>query len=218
MQSAAKPGQSLAERAFGVGENGLASAVAQTFLIGAMVFGLATLALTLTRVSGGPPAMWSANAVVLACLVRSSRRRWPAILIAAGLGQVAAMAMHNTPAVALGATLVDLFEAVLCAAILRFFCGRRIDLSQPRTLLVFAAVVVVGPLVSGGILASLFAHSPRRRGPLAGGLVLRPRPGLPDRHAGDAGLAPPHPQTPGRQTDGHRPAGGVHVSSPWWCC
>ena len=148
MQSAARPGSSIAERIFGVGARRLPGAIAQLPLISLVVFGMSFLSLTMTRDSGGPPAMWSANAFVLVCLVRSSRRRWPTILIASTIGQAVAMALNSRPTVATGATLCDLLEVIYCASALRYFCGRRIDLSQPRTLMIFGATAVIGPILS----------------------------------------------------------------------
>jgi len=153
----ALPGSFVAERLLGVGPRRFWPALAELILLGLAVFAAAELCLALTRQSNAPPALWSANAFVLVCLVRTSRRRWPALLIAAAVGQALAMAMHTQPLTTLRATACDSLEVVVCASLMRYVCGRRVDLSQPRTLAAFAAVVVIGPMMSAVLMVSLAA-------------------------------------------------------------
>ena len=89
----ALPGSFMAERLLGVGPRRQWPAIVELLLLAAGVFGTAALALAVTRQSGGPPALWSANAFTLVALMRSSRRRWPSIMLAGALSQAAAMAL-----------------------------------------------------------------------------------------------------------------------------
>ena len=60
---------------FGVRRRELPLAVAQVVAVTAVVFGAALLSLVTTRMSGAPPAMWSADAFMAMCLLRSCSRR-----------------------------------------------------------------------------------------------------------------------------------------------
>jgi PAS domain S-box-containing protein len=153
----ALPGPSVAERLLGVGPRRVWSALAELFLLGLAVFAAATVALVLTRQSNGPAALWSANAVVLVCLMRTSRRRWPALAFAAAAGQALAMSTHTLPMTTLVATGADSLEVIACASFMRAVCGRRIDLSRPRNLMAFGVMVMVGPLLSATLMAALAA-------------------------------------------------------------
>jgi PAS domain S-box-containing protein len=148
----ATPGSFIAERLFGVGPRRFWPALAQLILLGLAVCCAAALSLSLTRHAGGPPALWTANAFVLVCLMRTSRRRWPSLVIAAALGQALALAMLTPLLTTLRATACDTLEIVACASFMRYVCGRRMDLSQPRTLAAFAAMVVAGPALSGVLM------------------------------------------------------------------
>ena len=153
MQAATYPiSQSIASL-FGVRRRKLPLAVAQILAAGAFVFGLALLSLVTTRVSGAPPAMWSANAVMVMCLLRTGRRRWPTFLLAGLAGQVCAMMLtHMSPLTVTVAGICDALEIGLCASVVRALAGRRFDLSRPRQLMVFGAAAVAGPIMSGVLM------------------------------------------------------------------
>ena len=141
---------------FGVRPRKLPVALAQIAAVAAVVFGAALLSLVTARMSGGPPAMWSGNAFVVMCLLRSGRRRWASYIIASVVGQVCAMSLtHTSPFMIAGATLCDAFDIWLCAAVVRRLIGRRFDLSRPKQLAAFGAMAVIAPFVSGVILTGI---------------------------------------------------------------
>jgi len=153
----ALPGSFMAERLLGVSPRRQWPAIVELLLLAAGVFGTAALALAVTRQSGGPPALWSANAFTLVALMRSSRRRWPSIMLAGALSQAAAMALLTPLLTDVRATFCDAVEVVACASFMRHLAGRRIDLSQPRMLAAFAAMAAVGPMISGLLMIWLAA-------------------------------------------------------------
>ena len=141
---------------FGVRRRKLPLALGQVVAVAAVVFSAALLSLITTRMSGGPPAMWSANAFMAMCLLRSCGRRWPTFIAAGLIGQVCAMTLaHMSPAMVAGAAVCDALEIWLCAAVVRRLIGRRFDLSRPLHLAAFGLMAVVAPLISGLMLFSL---------------------------------------------------------------
>jgi len=150
---------------FGVRRRRLPLAVTQVLAVAAVVFGASLLSLVATRVKGAPPAMWSANALAVMCLLRSSRRRWATFVLAALGAEIAAMAVTGmSPIVTASAGVSDAVEVLLCAGVVRHVIGRRLDLSRPRQLAAFGVMAVIAPLISGVILWAfvngLGRHSP----------------------------------------------------------
>src|ERR1700735_3457566 len=93
---------------FGVRRHRLPLAVAQTAAVTTVVFGAALLSLVTTRMSGAPPAMWSADAFMVMCLLRSDSRRWPTFIAAGMIGQACAVGLtHISPIMLVVATLCD---------------------------------------------------------------------------------------------------------------
>ena len=136
-------------------------------LLGAGVFSLVLLSIVLTRFNGHPSALWPANALVIAALLRSSGRRWPAILITGLVAEFAARLACGDPT-ALGAGLAgaDTLAIVVCAAGVRRLVGPSLDLTRMRHLLTFLAFGgLAGPLVGAGIAAGVLG--------LAGGSAIQ---------------------------------------------
>jgi len=150
---------------FGVRRRRLPLAVTQVVALAAVVFAASLLSLITTRVSGAPPAMWSANALVVMCLLRSSRRRWTTFVVAALGAEIGAMALTGmSPIVTASAGISDAVEVLLCAGVARQIIGRRLDLSRPPQLAVFGVMAVIAPFISGfilwGVVNGLGHHSP----------------------------------------------------------
>jgi len=143
---------------FGVRRHKVWVALGQVLALAAIVFCASLLSLITTRVSGAPPAMWSANAFTVMCLLRSSRRRWPSFVIAGLIGQMSAMALtHVSPFMVAGAGLCDATEIIICGAVVRHMIGRRLDLSRPGQLAAFGLMAVIAPFLSGVMLVGLAA-------------------------------------------------------------
>jgi len=141
---------------FGVRRRKLPLAVAQIVAVAVVVFGAALVSLVTTRISGAPPAMWSADAFMVMCLLRSSRRRWPTFIAAGMIGQACAIGLTPlSPITLVVACLCDAFEILLCAAVVRRLIGRRFDLSRPKQLVAFGAMAVFAPFVSGAMILSV---------------------------------------------------------------
>ena len=97
------------------------------------------------------------NGVVLACLLRSRGARWPLMILAAMIGNLAANLVNTDPwPVSIGLTMANAAEYVLSAWLLRRMAGRNIDLSTPRHLAVFGVICgLVAPLASAVIGAGV---------------------------------------------------------------
>ncbi len=125
------------------------TAVLEVLVLGVVVFVLAYVCLEVPR-DGRASPIWLSNAAVLAVLLRRPVSRWPEMLAAAVVGNIAADLTHgDTFAVGLTLTAANLLEIILCASILRRVLGAECKLSRGRDLAWFLGVAgVVGPLVS----------------------------------------------------------------------
>ena len=116
-------------------------------------FSLAYMSLVFTRDVGRIAAVWPANALILAVLLRSAGAgRWRHLF--AGLaGLLAADVRFGDPvAIALPLTLCNGIEIALCAAFMRRLAGARVDLSRQKDLLLFLlAAGVLGPATSASL-------------------------------------------------------------------
>src|SRR4051794_10761980 len=83
-------------------------------------FAAAALAIDLTGRTDNVAAVWYANAILLAALLRHPPRAWPALLLLAGAANVADdLLFGSSLALSLGFTGRDLLEALLAASVLR---------------------------------------------------------------------------------------------------
>ena len=133
-------------------EIGRAAAVAVLFCV------VAYLSIELTRYGGRIAAVWPANAVMLALLLRASSRNWPAYLVAGYIGNYAANVMAgdaNLVALALGfCNTAEIAIAVYVFRRLVAFTPENIssEIAKPRVLLSLAAVAgVLAPIVSASM-------------------------------------------------------------------
>ena len=105
---------------------------------------------------GFPPA-----GITLAALLLSARRRWPVIIAAIVIGEMAVDLQHHLPAlVALGSSAANAIGPLVGAICVLRFCRGRPDLAARADLLKFVlGAVVIGPLVSGLIGAIVIVAS-----------------------------------------------------------
>jgi PAS domain S-box-containing protein len=110
---------------------------------------LAWVCIEVTRGSGRVAAVWPANAVILAALVTSRPRDWPAFLLACLVGNVAAnLLVGDSLAIAAGLSLCNGFEILFCGTGLRLLARPKLDLSRSWHLAVFGALALVGAALS----------------------------------------------------------------------
>jgi signal transduction histidine kinase/ActR/RegA family two-component response regulator len=122
------------------------------------VFLLAAGCIHFTREVGRIAAIWPTNAVVLVALVRARTSNWARYLAGGLIGALAAdLFLGDTLAVAAGLTACNFLEVGICAALIRRFAGKDIDLGRQAHLLVFLGAAAVAPLVSGAGAAAILA-------------------------------------------------------------
>jgi PAS domain S-box-containing protein len=131
--------------------------VLQATALSVAVFALAWMSIALTRHSGRVASIWPVNALVLSCMLRSGKRRWPVLLLAGLLGNVAAdLAAGDRLFVAASLSLCNTIEIVIGAVGLNRFVGDHIDLSKPRSFWRFTAIAgVAAPMISATLAYSL---------------------------------------------------------------
>lgn len=122
------------------------------------VYVIAGACLSFPRSPNGLATLWIANGVPLAALLRTPRRAWPLLLLAAFAGNVAA-AIHvgrDEPLVALLRSSANLLQYGLCADLLRRRLGRDFDLADLRHLQWIALLGGLTTLLKVGLLLALF--------------------------------------------------------------
>jgi PAS domain S-box-containing protein len=124
--------------------------LAKSTAVAVSVFALAVASLAAERQAEQLAAIWPANAVVLAMLLRSRRTSWPAILTAGLIGNLAAKFFIDpnlSPGIVLA--ISNSLEILLCATLMVRFAGMNVDLSRPKHLWVFlGSAGLAAPAVS----------------------------------------------------------------------
>lgn len=121
---------------------------------GLAVFALAGLSIELPRRPGHSSPVWMPNALIATALLRTSRDRWPVLLAVAGVAcWGAAAALGATMGLALGLTVANLVECLLCAAVLLKLVGPDLSVGRPRHLAIVVAASLGATVVSGAIAA-----------------------------------------------------------------
>ncbi|HEX3430819.1 MAG TPA: ATP-binding protein [Rhizomicrobium sp.] len=114
---------------------------------------------TVSWIHGALTPIWLGTAVMLYWLLRSPRRHWPAIIAICGFANLAAgFAMGHSLLRCVLLALVNVSEALMFAIPLRLMKLDR-DFSQPRTLLVFYALVVGPVTMISAALGAAVLHS-----------------------------------------------------------
>ena len=132
-----------------------ARATAGLLLFAAASFGLSRLGLALTPGPASIALFWPAIGLVFGALLVSDVRRWPALLIAAGLPIAAFNALAGQPPTLVASfAFTNALEASLAAWLVLRLCGGRPRLVQTGHVL---ALVLAGPLAVSGVCAFLSA-------------------------------------------------------------
>ena len=102
------------------------------------------------------PAFFPPAGIALAALVLLPRRRWPAILLACAIAEVAVDTAHGVALwLALGFALVNVTEPLVGAALLQRVGGRRVVLDTLSGLVRFVGCAVMAGPVVGALLGAL---------------------------------------------------------------
>jgi PAS domain S-box-containing protein len=133
--------------------------------MGLTVMALSWVAIAIPRELDRTSPLWLANGAALAVLLACDRRRWPWLLAAATLGNLAANFLAgDAPALAFIFAFCNGLEVGLSAVLLRRLLGPNLDFSRGRDLSIFCAVSGVGvPLLSAFIATialNLTRHDP----------------------------------------------------------
>ncbi len=132
--------------------------------LGIVLFGVfvtTVLGVELTRAAGGLSAIWPANAIVLAALLRVPAREWPAWIAAGLIGNVAGELLCGDALIGVGFSLCNALDVAVGAALFRRSLGTTtvIDMARPRVFIRFALCCgVIGPALSATIAAPGLAH------------------------------------------------------------
>lgn len=127
--------------------------------LAAVVGCICWLSAALTRGDDGVSAIWLSNGLVLALLLKANPARWPAWLMAALLGNLAANALTQpTLLLGTGLALCNTLEVTLAAWLLRRTAGEQLDLSSGRDLGWFLLVgLLLAPALAAAGGATLLA-------------------------------------------------------------
>ncbi|HEY2661244.1 MAG TPA: PAS domain S-box protein [Caulobacteraceae bacterium] len=123
-------------------------------------FLLAYVSVMFVREFGHIAAIWPANAVIVAALIRSDRKRWSTFLLT-GLGGTFAAYLLTSPSIwaSICLTVSNGLDVWLCAAGMRMFIGRDLDLTRGRHLLAFVVLGgVVAPMASAASAVGAVSH------------------------------------------------------------
>ncbi|WP_430912069.1 PAS domain S-box protein [Methylobacterium sp. sgz302541] len=120
-----------------------------------LVFASAWGGIAFTRSSERIATIWIANAILLAMLLKTPTRLWPALVLGGGAGNLAAnLVTADAPPIAAGLALCNLLEVLLVAVPLRRWLKADLDLSRLEHLTVFVLLAgLVTPAVAGGCAA-----------------------------------------------------------------
>ncbi len=134
----------------------------QALAVAVSVFALTLICIELALPSQRLPPIWLANAVWTAFLLKSDTRRWPLLLGAGALGNLAAaMILAPRPEMVVGLTLADAVECWMCAWAARRLLGGRVSLGHARDILGFGVLAVAASAVSatlGSYWVALINH------------------------------------------------------------
>ena len=131
-----------------------ASGLVPAVLLGAAFFLAGRLSVALISHNGRLAPVWIANAVALATLLRSERRRWPLLIAACLLGNLAMSLSEGNSLIGSGCMMVgNAAEYALSAVLLARLLGPRASLEGTRALLALAVVAIGVGLMAAGLVA-----------------------------------------------------------------
>ncbi len=127
-------------------------------LIACLTLAGAWISLAFSRHWGRVTPIWLPNAFVLAFLLQSARRRWPLLLTAGLAGNVAACLLSGDGlAIAVGTSLANSAEVLICALVARQLIGGRIQVGRLDHLGRFGLIAVASAMISA-VLGALCMH------------------------------------------------------------
>ncbi|PIB91934.1 MASE1 domain-containing protein [Caulobacter sp. FWC2] len=128
--------------------------------------GLAYLCVEIPRAYDHVTPIWLSNGFLAACLLSSPTRRWPALVVGALLGALAAGAhAGDRPTLNAILTTLNVSQGLMAAVAVRRMTGEAIDLGRPRDMLAFVLLGgFLAPTILGTIAASI--HTLMRGGGL----------------------------------------------------
>jgi PAS domain S-box-containing protein len=132
--------------------------------IGLLAFVLSWISLRLSISWQRLPPIWLPNAVTVTFLLKSRIREWPALLMGAVLGNIAAGISIGDPLGAvLGMAGCNALEASICAGAAVRILGGHVDLTRTRDIMAFTLISVVASICGatfGSSWLSLSNHMP----------------------------------------------------------
>ena len=136
---------------------------AKVVAAGLAVAALAWTSIEISRGAGHVSGVWPANAVILAALLTSRPRVWPAFLLAGFVGGAAAsLLVGDKLAIVAGLGLCNSYGILFCATGLRLLTGPQLDLSRSWHLAAFGGLAIAGSTLSafGGATVLQFGPQP----------------------------------------------------------
>nr|WP_295110878.1 MASE1 domain-containing protein [uncultured Caulobacter sp.] len=132
---------------------------------------LAYLCVEIPRSYNHVTPIWLSNGFLAACLLSSSSRRWPALIVGAALGALTAGAhAGDSPLVNVILVTLNITEGTLAAYAVRRVTGESIDLGRPRDMLAFVLLGgFMAPIAAGTVAASI--HTVLRGGDLVQNII-----------------------------------------------
>lgn len=126
-------------------------------LLALATYAAAAYCLSFPNEGRATPGIWLVNGIALAALLRTSRRRWPSIIGAAFLGNLAADVQFQDKALLLHAlsAATNAVQFIMCAAIVRSRVGRYFDLTDIRHLLWLAGMGAATTVIKVGVAMGL---------------------------------------------------------------
>ncbi len=132
--------------------------IAMPLALGVAIFATASYSIAFLQLAQGISGFWLPNGLALVTLLRTPRREWSLLILAALLGNIAAGLVSQNS----GALYVVLRSATsalqywLCAYVLRRQCGEYFDLLQPRHLSWLAAIGAVTTILKIALQIACF--------------------------------------------------------------
>ena len=121
-------------------------------------FVLAFGGLELSQLSTGLAAIWPANAVLLAYLLRTTRDRWPLACLFVGIASAAAnMLGHNGTLPSILFAIANIVEGLIVVGLIQRVTHQDFDVERPVQLWYFIGAAIVATAASATIAAATFA-------------------------------------------------------------
>jgi len=124
-------------------------------LVAASVFLASLISMGFSNHGARITPVWLGNAVALAFCLKTPPRRWPELLLAAYVANVAAAALSGDALpLALALSACNAFETGLCAVLLHRLVGPEMDLTRRRDLMLFVGAAIVAAAASAWLASA----------------------------------------------------------------